>query len=267
MKDSSFLIIICFVLALLLIVIIWNYLVFPLSIIEKMIGLPLDEVFVPLDEILKQGRIADIESLKYELFRDFLMALTALLAVGIPGIYLLLRRVLETELEDYKQKISNLLHCQNSMTFCTQQEKDKEKEILELLHELKKIETRKIIPLWLDSLINKARTALQHAEGSKNKRAELLAKNNLAYYLAIAKSSEEEARKLIAELYKFRYKYHHTDWYHWHDTLVWVNWRFAKTKEEKEKARETFNELYKQKEKIPDRGFKQKLKTHKKFFR
>jgi len=122
------------------------------------------------------------------------------------------------------------------------------------------------LELWLEELISQAREALHFAKKLKldeHEKRILYAKNNLAYYLAVAQIREQEARKLVEETYDKAGEYKD---YHWIDTYIWVCWRFAKNETEKKEARKIFYELYAQKDMVNERRFKEKLEEYKLFF-
>jgi len=260
-----------FALLIISVIVLWNYLVFPLSIINRMLALPSEDIFISLDMILKEGRIADVESLKYELFRDVLMSSAAFLAIGGVGTYAYLQKTLKEELneelEEYKKRFEGLVSCQNQLTLVVHKQDKYQSKIEDLLFERKKIENMNVIPPWLNELIDQSRTAVKSAKESLNDRAILLAKNNLAYFLSIAKVDKRETLRLIDNVQKASKEHYHTkDWYHCKDTTIWANWRFATDENQKKEARSMFYELYKQREKILELGFKEKLSKAKTFF-
>jgi len=260
-KKHSWLTII-FVIQLLMIILIWNYLISPITIIRKFTDVLPDEI--------ELQKVAEIESLKYELFRDLMMSLVAFLAVIGPALYLVLSRGVEKGVAEIAEETKNLMELKQNLYWCTQTENQEDKEkIIKNLIRKKSIDYSTDIPIWLDELINRSRKALSFADTldrMKHDQGICIAKNNLAYYLAVRRnqSDKQEAKKIAQEV--FEKSKGITGWYHHFDTYVWVLWCFADNGKEQEKARQIFNEIYAQKDSISDRHFKQKIEEYKLFF-
>lgn len=254
--KSSYLLIVIFVVQLLAVILIWNYIVFPLEF----------------------GPNKEVESLKYELFRDVLMAFLAFATIVGSAIYLVLNKVIEARVKELNKVVEegakesieeakSLVFAKQNFFWCTQKEEEKRQEIKEMLLEHREVDSESLI--WLDELVARARKALNFAAQLDERTYEIgicVAKNNLAYYLALRRSpsEREEAKELMDGVREKLGKY--DGWYHWLDTYIWVLWRFAENEQDKQKARNVFHELYGKRDIIPDRKFKQKLEDYKPFF-
>ncbi|NQU82387.1 MAG: hypothetical protein HQ539_00345 [Parcubacteria group bacterium] len=209
--------------------------------------------------------------IKYDLFTNLINFFLTLMAISIIPIYLWIKRDVEVSVnkktEKEKIRLESLMRCTQMLQTCVQQEKryeDRGEIKMALMQKSKKTST--IVPVWLEELISKARSALNYAEmlkGTKDEKIILHAKNNLAYYLTIARIRENEARMLIKEVYQKAGEYNN---YNWIETYLWVCWCFAKDENEKKEARKIFYELYKQKDIITKRELKSKLEEYKQFF-
>ena len=225
----------------------WHYLIAPIRVVE-----------------VSMSKIPEFEALKYELFRDLLVAILSFITIGGGIIYLALQREVKEKLGKEVKRMKSLLFCKQNFYWCLDNEKKHELEIEDILQEKKFIG---VTPLWLKKNINISRKTLSLTENLdkiENETTILNAKNNLAYYLAINKSEEDEAKELAKKIYRKAGKYDNS---HWIDTYVWVLYRFAENEKEKEKARNIFfNELYNQREMMSDIEFIAKLVKYKPFF-
>lgn len=196
---------------------------------------------------------------KYDVFRDLLSILLAIIGmviVVVGGIlYRLLSRGLQeqvkTGVEQETSVVLSHLFTQLSGVYTSEYEPDPTKTRKEQYKELAK---------------KMSQTALAYAENLSEKDFEneiCSAKNNLAYDLIVRKREQDGklARELAEYIYKRAHKY--GDNYRWLETYGLVLIYFGKNKKEKEKGKKIIKELFSRKD-IPDSWIKRRQKIYKK---
>ena len=196
---------------------------------------------------------------KYDIFRDLLILLLAILS-GVFGVvgWLLYRWISQQLQEKVKAGVQqetsvvlSHLFTQLSGVYTSEYEPDPTKTREEQYKELAK---------------KMSQAALAHTENLSEKDFEkeiCWAKNNLAYDLIVRKREQDGklARELAEYIYKRAHKY--GDNYHWLETYGLVLIYFGKDKEEKEKGNKIIKELFSRKD-IPDSWIKRRQKIYKK---
>jgi len=166
---------------------------------------------------------------EYAVVVDLILFILALTTIMGYGAYLLICRGIEDRVEhrlrENENALSARLHSSTGFVFWEHYRGGKPLEVA----------------------IARTRYALDCAKGLDEKRYEVLickCKQNLAYYLAEAKESKDEAHILAKYAYerardkKGRFKYETS--YEWEETYAWVLWQFA---EEDEVAREKARQI------------------------
>lgn len=260
MKNFQFVVI--FLVELLIIFLVMEFLISPLIVIKE-----ITEIISP--EFLEVKKTVEVELFKYELFTDLLSVSLALVGMATIGMYLFFQRLVKDIADQYMKRTKILLNCKQTLALCVTATRSPEN-----LREIKKILKGPTtgpppdIPIWFENIINQTRSSLfttRELDQKKDEQVICMLKNNLAYYLAIARIDGEQARKLIEDIYE-KAKNYPQGWYRSKDTYVWVLWRFAKNQEERKKALKLFQELYAKVDQIPARDFKETLEEFKIFF-
>ncbi|MDP2641559.1 MAG: hypothetical protein Q8P39_03500 [Candidatus Yanofskybacteria bacterium] len=211
------------------------------------------------------GLIQEFTALKYELYRDLLAAILAIIGIASFGIIVIMRQDFDSQLDRRIKRLESLLKVKIGLYRTTEREK---RHLTEINDILLKDTIPNPMPFWLKDDIDFAKKILEETKNldpELDKSSILLAKNNLAYNLLISRTEEYVARKLAHEIYE-EVQTKPTNHHSLH-TYAWILLRYAKTPKEKQNASRVFlDELYVQRNQILDVEFLAKIEKHKQIF-